>query len=171
LNQILSISLLGPRLALAAGLPGSALRHSDHSPFDCFNNIFRLAHTHEITWLVRRGVDMFDCVIPTREARHGRLYVYKKLNIPPARRAGKNKKLNANFYEVVNILNSKYKKDTKSLDKNCACELCQNYSAGYLHHLFKAGEPLALRLATLHNINFYLKLMENIKHQIENQKI
>ncbi|HOZ36419.1 MAG TPA: tRNA guanosine(34) transglycosylase Tgt [bacterium] len=113
---------------------------------------------------VKRGVDMFDCVIPTREARHGRLYVYKKSNI-------KNKKLNANFYEVINILNSQYKKDTRSLDKNCSCELCQNYSAGYLHHLFKAGEPLALRLATLHNVNFYLKLMESIRNNIKTNRL
>ncbi|HRY63226.1 MAG TPA: tRNA guanosine(34) transglycosylase Tgt [Patescibacteria group bacterium] len=112
---------------------------------------------------VKRGVDMFDCVIPTREARHGRLYLYKKSNI-------KNKKLNANFYEVVNILNSKYKKDTKPLDKNCDCKLCQNYSAGYLHHLFKAGEPLALRLATLHNVSFYLKLMKSIRTNIKTNR-
>ncbi len=102
-------------------------------------------------------------MIPTREARHGRLYLYKKSNI-------KNKKLNADFYEVINILNSQYKKDTRALDKNCNCELCQNYSAGYLHHLFKAGEPLALRLATLHNVNFYLKLMESIRDNIKTNR-
>lgn len=108
---------------------------------------------------IKRGVDMFDCVIPTREARHGRLYTFK------------NNKLLGNFYNVINILNSKYKKDTKPLDKSCTCELCQNYSAGYLHHLFKAGEPLALRLATLHNLAFYVKLINQTKNNIKNQKI
>ncbi|NMC51767.1 tRNA guanosine(34) transglycosylase Tgt [Candidatus Kuenenbacteria bacterium] len=102
---------------------------------------------------IKRGVDMFDCVIPTREARHGRLYTFK------------NNKLLGNFYNVINILNSKYKKDTKPLDKSCTCELCQNYSAGYLHHLFKAGEPLALRLATLHNLAFYVKLINQTKNK------
>lgn len=115
---------------------------------------------------VKRGVDMFDCVIPTREARHGRLYIFKNQNS-----TSKTQKLSGNFYNIINILNSQYKKDTQPLDKNCACELCQNYSAGYLHHLFKAGEPLALRLATLHNLNFYLKLMENIRHQIANKRM
>lgn len=110
---------------------------------------------------VKRGIDMFDCVIPTREARHGRLYVRnKKYGIG-----------NKNFYQIININNAKFKNDTKPLDKNCSCELCQNYSVGYLAHLFKAGEPLALRLATLHNLKFYLDLMDEIKVQIEKGKL
>ncbi|NMB48631.1 tRNA guanosine(34) transglycosylase Tgt [Candidatus Kuenenbacteria bacterium] len=115
---------------------------------------------------VKRGVDMFDCVIPTREARHGRLYIFKNQNS-----TSKTQKLRGNFYNVINILNSKYKKYPQPLDKNCACELCQNYSAGYLHHLFKASEPLALRLATLHNVNFYLKMMKSIRNNIKTNRL
>jgi len=123
---------------------------------------------------VKRGVDMFDCVIPTREARHGRLYIGLYPERSPLRcsfsEASEGSR--GNFrYKVINILNSQYKKDPKPLDKNCACELCQNYSAGYLHHLFKAGEPLALRLATLHNVNFYLKLMKSIRNNIKTNKL
>ncbi len=108
---------------------------------------------------VKRGIDMFDCVIPTREARHGRLYKMQKTI---------NKK---QFYEIININNAKFKKDIKPIDKNCDCELCRNYSAGYLHHLFKAGEPLALRLATSHNVKFYLKLMTTLRELIQNNKL
>jgi queuine tRNA-ribosyltransferase len=114
---------------------------------------------------VKQGIDMFDCVIPTREARHGRLYVKTQNTI------SKTQKLNKNFYKIVNINNSKFKDDTKPLDKNCSCELCQNYSVGYLAHLFKAGEPLALRLATLHNLKFYLDLMDEIRLQIAKGKL
>jgi queuine tRNA-ribosyltransferase len=110
---------------------------------------------------VKQGIDMFDCVIPTREARHGRLYIKTQNTI------SKTQKLNKNFYQVININNSKFKNDTKSIDKNCPCELCQNYSAGYLAHLFKAGEPLALRLATKHNLKFYLDLLFQIRYNIE----
>ena len=126
---------------------------------------------------VKQGIDMFDCVIPTREARHGRLYVFNGLSSRPAKvlrskisaGMGSHSDVNLNkknFYEVININNSKFKNDIKPIDKNCSCELCQNYSAGYLHHLFKAGEPLALRLATLHNLKFYLNLMENLRKKI-----
>ncbi len=124
---------------------------------------------------VRRGIDMFDCVIPTREARHGRLYVFTRLSSRPrcSRAAGEGSRglwaniTKQNFYQIININNSKFRNNTKPVDKNCTCELCQNYSAGYLQHLFKAGEPLALRLATLHNLKFYLDLFFQIRLNIE----
>ena len=108
---------------------------------------------------VKLGMDMFDCVIPTREARHGRLYkrIYSISFL----------KKPTNFYQLVNINNAKYKTSAQPLDKNCSCELCSHYSLGYLHHLFKAQEPLAIRLATLHNIQFYLDLMRLIRQQIK----
>jgi len=108
---------------------------------------------------IKQGIDMFDCVIPTREARHGRLYVFINNN------------LTGKFYKVININNAKFKNLTQPLNKNCPCELCQNYSLGYLHHLFKAQEPLAIRLATLHNIQFYLDLMQRIRLNIKVGKI
>ncbi len=106
------------------------------------------------------GWDMFDCVIPTREGRHGRLFVWKrKLNLE----LNLNKK--QKFYETVNINNRKYKTDFEPVEKNCDCELCRNYSRSYLHYLFAKKEPLALRLATLHNLRFYAQLMEKIRRR------
>lgn len=114
----------------------------------------------QIIEAVKHGVDMFDCVIPTREARHGRLY---KTQNSINRTQG--------FYKIININNAKYKNSTQSIDKNCTCELCQNYSAGYLHHLFKSGEPLALRLASLHNVKFYLTWMKKIRLSLARGKL
>jgi queuine tRNA-ribosyltransferase len=100
---------------------------------------------------VKRGVDMFDCVIPTREARHGRLYLRRKLGF------GKG------FYETINISNAKYKNDLSSINKTNL----KKYSKAYLHHLFKTGEPLGMRLATLNNLDFYLSLMDNLRKHIK----
>ncbi|OQA36907.1 MAG: Queuine tRNA-ribosyltransferase [Parcubacteria group bacterium ADurb.Bin326] len=100
---------------------------------------------------VKRGVDMFDCVIPTREARHGRLYLQVKSGF------GKG------FYETINITNAKYKNDFSSINNSNL----KKYSKAYLHHLFKTGEPLGMRLATLNNIEFYLKLMDDIRKYIK----
>ncbi len=105
----------------------------------------------DIVRAVSYGWDMFDCVIPTREGRHGRLFLWKK------------KALSGNFYETLNINNKKFKKDFKPVDRNCTCELCRNYSRAYLHHLFAAKEPLAMRLASLHNLKFYLDLMKKLR--------
>ncbi len=128
---------------------------TDYLPTDKPRYLMGVGKPENIVAAVKRGVDMFDCVIPTREARHGRLYVFAKNN------------LNGNFYKIININNAKFKNSTKSLDKNCACELCTDYSLGYLHHLFKAREPLAIRLATLHNLRFYLDLMSLLRRQIK----
>ncbi|MFA6422328.1 MAG: tRNA guanosine(34) transglycosylase Tgt [Candidatus Buchananbacteria bacterium] len=104
---------------------------------------------------VKRGVDMFDCVIPSREARHGRLYLWKSKN------------LKAGFYETINISNAKYKNDFSPInDSNL-----KHYTKAYLYHLFKTGEPLGMRLATLNNVGFYLKLMERIREEIKNNNL
>lgn len=112
----------------------------------------------EIVGAVAKGIDMFDCVIPTREARHGRMYKLK-------RKKEEIKTLNKNlkFYETLQITNGRYSKDLRPIDKNCDCYTCQNFSRAYLNHLFKIREPLALRLATIHNLRFYLQLMERLK--------
>ncbi len=114
-----------------------------------------LGKPEEIVAAVNRGIDMFDCVIPTREGRHGRLFKFKvqilKFKINDS---------NQDFYETININNEKFKTDFKPIDKNCDCYTCKNYTRAYLRHLFKTGEPLALRLATVHNLRFYLRLME-----------
>jgi len=103
---------------------------------------------------VKSGMDMFDCVIPTREARHGRLYLWQHKNL--ARK---------NFYQTINITNRKYSRDFTPLLPNKKTDE-DKISLAYLHHLFKTGEPAALRLATLHNLNFYLSMMQLIRQQI-----
>ena len=110
----------------------------------------------DILRCVEMGWDMFDCVIPTREGRHGKLFLQKnnfKLN-------SKNKK---SFYKIINIKNNKFKNDLKPVDKDCDCELCKNYSRAYLNHLFKVNDPLGMRLAAIHNLSFYARLMENLR--------
>ncbi|MFA5076425.1 MAG: tRNA guanosine(34) transglycosylase Tgt [Patescibacteria group bacterium] len=118
-----------------------------------------LGKPEEILAAVRGGMDMFDCVIPTREARHGRLYIWTK------------KDLSGKFYQNINITNSQYKADFKPLDKYCPCPTCQNYTRAYLRHLFNTNEILGLRLATIHNLAFYLDLMKKVRQGIEKGKI
>lgn len=107
---------------------------------------------------VKRGIDMFDCVIPTREARHGRLYFWKHPS---------NLGISADFYETANLTNAKYKTDFSPINNTNL----KMFTKAYLHHLFKTGEPLAMRLATLNNLEFYLRLMEQLRNQIKKGKI
>ncbi len=98
---------------------------------------------------VRRGIDMFDCVMPTRNARNGHLFTTTG---------------------VVKIRNSQYELDTRPLDEECACYTCQNYSRAYLRHLDKCKEMLGSRLNTIHNLYYYLKLMQDMRDAIEGSK-
>lgn len=114
----------------------------------------------EIVEYVRRGIDMFDCVLPTRNARHGLLYIanqsfYESLNC-----------FDQVFFETIHITNEKFKSDFKPLDANCGCLTCKRYSRAYLRHLFVIEEPLGARLATIHNLYFYLNLMRHIRESI-----
>ena len=95
---------------------------------------------------VYRGVDFFDCVMPARNARHGKLFTWKG---------------------VINIKNEKYKLDDQPLDPDCQCPTCRNHSRAYLRHLFKAEEMLAMRLAVTHNLWFYNDLMARIRAELE----
>ena len=95
---------------------------------------------------VASGVDMFDCVMPSRNARNGYLFISEG---------------------VVKIRNAKYKKDTSPLDPNCGCSTCRNYSRSYLHHLQKTNEILGSRLNTLHNLFYYQELMQSIRSAIK----
>lgn len=99
---------------------------------------------------VEHGVDMFDCVAPTRLARHGMMLVFDPEN-----------------NHRLNIKNASYKTDQRPIDETCDCPTCRAYSRSYLHHLFQAEEITALRLATLHNVRFMLKLMEDAREAIE----
>lgn len=111
----------------------------------------------QIVQAVKFGVDMFDCVIPTREARHGRLFVFKK----GAKVMGDEK-----FYDQLNISNEKFKFDETPINIDSKFDVLKNYSRAYLRYLFMIKEPLAQRLATLNNLEFYLELMVRIRNGI-----
>ncbi|MFA5359121.1 MAG: tRNA guanosine(34) transglycosylase Tgt [Patescibacteria group bacterium] len=128
-------------------------------PLDKPRYLMGLGRPEEIVAAVKSGIDMFDCVIPTREGRHGRLFVWKNNN------------LSGKFYETINIENTKFKNDFRSINKNSKIPALREYSRAYLHHLFKTNEVLALRLATLNNLEFYLDLMKKIQEQIKTGKI
>ena len=95
---------------------------------------------------VRRGIDMFDCVMPTRNARNGHLFITEG---------------------VIKIRNAKHKTDTSPLDAECDCYTCKNYSRAYLHHLDKCNEILGARLNTIHNLRFYQRVMAELREAIE----
>ena len=126
----------------------------------------------DIVRCVNMGWDMFDCVIPTREGRHGRLFIRDKkpndeflisnVKSNPNDKMSNFKKVDT-FYTTININNEKYKEDFSGIDENCDCELCQNYSKSYLRYLFVKKEPLAMRLAAMHNLKFYMDLMEKLR--------
>ncbi|MBO5463475.1 MAG: tRNA guanosine(34) transglycosylase Tgt [Clostridia bacterium] len=96
---------------------------------------------------VSRGVDLFDCVMPSRNARHGHLFTWNG---------------------IINLNNAKYAKDDTPIDSQCNCPTCQKHSRAYLHHLFKAKEMLAMRLAVTHNLYFYNNLMKRIRDELDN---
>lgn len=138
----------------------------------------------DIVRFVNCGWDMFDCVIPTREGRHGRLFIRKK-NTSPQPSPYKGEGVNSanpsplqgegvsiaietdevDFYETININNEKFKEDFSPVDKNCDCELCKNHTKSYLRHLFTNKDPLAQRLASAHNLKFYMDLMEGLRNE------
>ncbi len=95
---------------------------------------------------VDRGVDFFDCVMPSRNARHGHIFTSQG---------------------ILNIMNAKYERDDSPLDSECQCPTCQNFSRSYIRHLFKAKEMLAMRLAVIHNLYFYNHMMEEIRAALD----
>ncbi len=96
---------------------------------------------------VYRGVDMFDCVMPSRNARHGQLFTSKG---------------------IININNAKYEQDDTPIDENCNCHVCKNFSKAYIRHLMKSGEMLGMRLSVMHNLYFYNNLFEEIRQHLDN---
>ncbi len=95
---------------------------------------------------VARGVDFFDCVMPSRNARHSHLFTHQG---------------------IMNLLNKKYETDDRPIEEGCNCPACKNYSRSYIRHLFKAGEMLGMRLCVLHNLYFYNHLMEEIRQHLD----
>lgn len=120
-----------PRFALGIGTPSD------------------IARCHALGW------DMFDCVIPTREGRHGRLFLWT-----PEKGVSLN---GSDFYRTINIQNEQFKEDFSPVDPTCDCELCRQYTRAYLKHLFKVADPLAGRLASMHNLRFYMRLMKALR--------
>lgn len=105
------------------------------------------------------GWDMFDCVIPTREGRHGRLFLRKnELTTDDSRLTI------GDFYETMNINNGRFTEDFSPVDPTCDCELCVRHTKAYLHHLFRVSDPLGGRLASVHNLRFYARLMESLRN-------
>jgi queuine tRNA-ribosyltransferase len=128
----------------------------------------------DIVKFVACGWDMFDCVIPTREGRHGRLFLRKKQSeflISNFKFLNKSQVPNSEqedrFYETININNGKFREDFGPVDELCNCQLCKNYTRSYLRHLFTMKDPLAMRLAAIHNLKFYMDLMKGLRGEIK----
>ena len=117
-----------------------------HMPQDKPRYLMGVGTPSNIIEAVARGVDFFDCVMPARNARHGKLYTWEG---------------------SINIKNEKYKLDRSPIDPECRCPACQHFSRAYLRHLFAAGEMLAMRLAVLHNLYFYNSLMARIRAELD----
>ena len=116
---------------------------------------------HEIVNLVKMGWNIFDCVLPTRDARHGRAYVYK---------ADAMEAINLdddNFYQFVDLTKGKMMNDDNPLSTVCDCLTCKRYTRSYIAHLFKVGDFTAGRLVTIHNLRFYSTLMEKLRQGVD----
>ena len=121
-----------------------------HMPGQAPRYLMGVGKPEDIVEAVRVGVDMFDCVLPTRNARNGHLFVSSG---------------------VVRLRNSRYRTDTRPLDANCPCYTCRNYSRAYLHHLDKCGEILGSRLNTIHNLAYDQQLMAGMRDAIRQQAL
>ncbi|MFA6551609.1 MAG: tRNA guanosine(34) transglycosylase Tgt [Patescibacteria group bacterium] len=122
----------------------------------------------DIVRCVKMGWDMFDCVIPTREGRHGRIFTSPSNPLSLVRRGGGAKRRGRG---VLNINNAKFAKDFKPINEKSKLPELREYSRAYLHHLFKINEPLGQRLASLNNLEFYLELMEKIRISIKKSEL
>ncbi len=118
-----------------------------HAPTDKPRYLMGVGTPSNIIEGVARGIDFFDCVMPSRNARHGFIFTWNG---------------------TINLINQKFERDPLPIDPNCQCEACKNYSRAYIRHLFKAKEMLGLRLAVIHNLYFYNELMAKIREAIEN---
>lgn len=121
----------------------------DYMPKDKIRYLMGVGTPTNIIESVYRGIDLFDCVMPARNARHGNLFTWSG---------------------VIHILNAKYELEDSPIDKDCECSTCKNFSKAYLRHLFKSKEILAMRLAVIHNLYFYNSLMEKIRYFMDNNE-
>ena len=136
---------------LAVGESADVMYHiietvEPYMPVDKPRYLMGVGTPQNIVEAVYRGVDFFDCVMPSRNARHGNLFTWK----------GK-----------INLLNEKYAEDERPIAEECGCPACSHYSRSYIRHLFKAREALGMRLAVLHNLYFYNELMQKIRDALD----
>ena len=117
-----------------------------------------LGKPEEIAACCKMGYNLFDCVIPTREARHNRLYIFSE-KYSSVSDISYDELSSPEFYEYYYITDDKYRRDSRPVSLVCDCHCCKNYTRAYLRHLAITGDSLALRLATIHNLRFYMQLM------------
>ncbi len=139
---------------LAVGEEAEVMYHiietvEPYMPKDKPRYLMGVGTPQNIVEAVYRGIDFFDCVMPSRNARHGNLFTWR----------GK-----------INLLNEKYSLDSRPIAEECSCPACRNYSRAYIRHLFKAREALGMRLAVLHNLYFYNELMQKIRDALDEGK-
>ncbi|MBQ5816705.1 MAG: tRNA guanosine(34) transglycosylase Tgt [Oscillospiraceae bacterium] len=120
-----------------------------YMPKDKIRYLMGVGTPQNILEAVKRGVDLFDCVMPSRDARHGHLFT---------------------FNGTMNIMNAKYEHDDRPIDENCNCPTCRRHSRAYIRHLFKAKEMLGMRLAVMHNLYFYNHLMQEIRNALDEDR-
>lgn len=153
MKDIASLGLDGYAIGgLAVGEPKEEMYRviemvEPHMPHDKIRYLMGVGTPSNIIEAVARGVDIFDCVMPSRNARHGHLNTWNG---------------------VINIMNAKHGDDTSPIDAQCGCQTCKQHSRAYLRHLFKANEMLGMRLAVMHNLYFYNTLMEKIREALDN---
>ena len=117
-----------------------------YMPKDKIRYLMGVGTPGNIIEAVKRGVDLFDCVMPSRNARHGHLFTW---------------------HGIINLNNAKYERDNTPIDEECDCPVCQTYSKAYIRHLFKAKEVLGMRLAVMHNLYFYNQLAQRIRDALD----
>ena len=154
MKEISELDLSGYAIGgLAVGEPAEVMYHviekvEEHMPQNKPRYLMGVGTPVNILESVYRGIDMFDCVMPSRNARHAHLFTWNGIS---------------------NILNAKYTLDTNPIDENCDCPVCRHFDRAYMHHLFKSGEMLGMRLAVMHNLYFYNNLMEKIRKAIDEE--
>lgn len=152
MQEIAQLGLDGYAIGgLAVGEPTEVMYHiidevESHMPVDKPRYLMGVGTPSNIIEGVARGVDMFDCVMPSRNARHGTIFTWDG---------------------ILHITNAAYETDSQPLDPKCDCPVCRNHSRAYVRHLFKAKEQLAGRLAVMHNLYFYNTLMERIRDALD----
>ncbi len=152
MKQIAALDLDGYAIGgLAVGEPKEEMYRiisavEPYMPRDKIRYLMGVGTPGNILEAVSRGVDLFDCVMPSRNARHGHLFT----------KAG-----------IINLNNNKYEKDPSPIDETCSCPVCRKFSRAYIRHLFKAKEMLAMRLCVMHNLYFYNNLMQEIRDALD----